>query len=139
MTLIHDALATYEQTVRELDEFRAEWAPMLERFEALQEQVQLAKGDLLSTLSDAELDYAENGSFAVSVVRQDRGSYNVDKLPKTPAMWEYLDLSISRANLVKAIKRGVLTEAQAQAAWESKPIAPYLRITPFTLGERDHE
>ena len=127
---IRQALEDLRTAERELQEYLAEWAPVFEHRDALQEEVELCKAALLEVLTEANLDLIEDDEATVTVVRADRGTYDVERLPKTPEVLEACQLTIDKRAVERLIRRGVITREQAEAAWEAKPARPYLRITP---------
>ena len=128
---IRQALTDLRTAERELQEYLAEWAPVFEHRDALQEEVELCKQALLEVLTEANLDLIEDDQATVTVVRADRGTYDVERLPKTPEVLEACQLTIDKRAVERLIRRGVITQAQAEAAWVSKPVKPYLKITPM--------
>jgi len=127
---IRQALEDLRTAERELQEYLAEWAPVFEHRDALQEEVELCKRALLELLTAHDRDYVEDDQMSVTVVRADRGSYDVDRLPKTPEVLEVCTLTIDKRAVERLIRRGVITREQAEAAWVSKPAKPYLKVTP---------
>lgn len=127
---IRQALADLRTAERELLEYLAEWAPVFEHHDALREEVELCKQALLEVLTEANLDLIEDDEATVTVVRSDRGTYDVDRLPKTPEVLEACQLTIDKRAVERLIRRGVITAEQAKAAYDPKPARPYLRITP---------
>lgn len=127
---IRQALEDLRTAERELQEYLAEWAPVFEHRDALHEEVELCRQALLELLTGHGLDYVEDDHAAVTVVRTDRGAYNVDKLPKTAEVLDACTLTIDKRAVERLVKRGVITREQAEAAWEAKPARPYLRVTP---------
>ena len=130
---IRQALADLRTAERELLEYRAEFAPVFEHHDALQEEVELCKQALLEVLTEANLDLIEDDQATVTVVRADRGTYDVDRLPKTPEVLEACTLTIDKRAVDRLVRRGVITAEQAEAAWVSKPAKPYLKITPMKV------
>lgn len=130
---IQQALADLRTAERELLEYRAEFAPVFEHHDALHEEVELCKRALLEVLTEANLDLIEDDQATVTVVRADRGAYDVDRLPKTPEVLEACQLTIDKRAVERLIRRGVITPEQAEAAYVPKPSKPYLRITPLKV------
>lgn len=135
MTL-NDALAAYNQARRELTEFDAEFGPIMEQRSMLDSALSEAKNALTETMYASGIDYVEDGDFEVALIRQDRGFYDVTRLPKTQAVMDACAVTIASADVKKLIKRGLLTAEQADEAWESKPVSPYVRVNVKTAVPR---
>ena len=135
MTL-NDALAAYNQARRELTEWDAEWGPIMEQRAMLDSALSEAKNALTEAMYASGIDYVEDADFEVSMVRQDRGFYDVARLPKNQAVMDACAVTIASADVKKLVKRGLLTAEQADEAWESKPTAPYVKVTIKTAVPR---
>lgn len=128
---IRAALAAYRDALSRRDEHRAEFGPVFQVDQELSEEVEGAKRRLLELMNARELSWAADDSFEVSRVVTDRGSYNPDRLPRKLEVLEACTLTIDRAAVRRLVRRGVITEEEAAAAWEPRPAKPYLRITPI--------
>lgn len=131
MTL-NDALAAYNAARRELTEYDAEWGPVMEQRAGLEHGLQEAKELLTDAMYASGIDWVEDADFGVSLVRSDRGFFDVARLPKTQAVMDACAVTIASGEVRKLVKRGLLTEEQAAAAWESKPAAPYIKVNVKT-------
>ena len=126
---IERAITEYQDAAQRAQEFRAEYQPMLDRLAQLDEEQQLAKQAIADVLVEAGIDEgAHNGTIA-RLVTQDRGRYDVSKLPRTSAVMEACDLAISKSAVTTLVKRGILTPMDAELAWEPKPSKPYVSLT----------
>lgn len=126
---IHKLLEELRQAMSDRDEFRAEWAPVLSRYEGLCEQVELAQRELVMAMAEAGIDLAEDDDLSVALVRPDRGYYDPERLP--PQVRTYpgvLRVAVDRAALERAIRAGVVDPRAVEAAWVPKPAQPYVRV-----------
>lgn len=130
---ISAAMETYLTCERELAAFVEEWFPVIEKREALAEQLALAKRELTEAMAEPDISYAENADVEVLLIRQNRGAYNADRLPKRAEVLDHCTLSIATSEVKKLVKRGLLTDDEAQAAWEAKASAPYIKVTPKVI------
>ena len=135
MTL-DELLATYNALRRDLTDYDAEYGPILQHRTALAQEVQEAQDRLTEAMYASGIPFVEDGDFEVSLVCSDRGFYDVQRLPKTRAVMEACDITISSAAVKKLVKRGLLTDEQAAAAFESKPAKPYVRVSVKTAVTR---
>lgn len=127
-TELTDALAAYRVALSERDELAAEYAPIVQLMSEHEQTVADAKALILDLLNAHDLSYIEDDSFEVTRVVSDRGTYNANKLPKSVEIMDACDISISKSAVKKLIKSGILAPDEAEAAWESAPATPYLRI-----------
>lgn len=125
---VQDALADYREARQAVEHWRAEVAPALSRLNDLENELHTIEIALKMLLVDNQLDYAQNDSFTVSVIRSERGGYDASRLPKTAEVLEACTLSIDKRAVENLVKRGLLSQHDADAAWESKQAAPYLKI-----------
>jgi len=131
---LNAALARYSEARKERTEAELEYAPMLADLASLKEEEEAAKAELTAAMASTTIDYVEDPDFEVTLVKTDRGAYNVDRLPKVPAVLDACTLTIDRKAVEKLVKRGVLSQVDAEAAWESKPAAPFVRVTIKTTA-----
>lgn len=136
-TTLKDTLAAYTAARRELTEFDAEYGPIFETRNTLESAVKEAQAAMTNELSESGIDFIEDDDFAVTLVQQDRGSYLVERLPSTRAVLDRCVMTISAGDVKKLVRKGELTQAQADAAWESKPVKPYVKVTIKTNEGRD--
>jgi len=128
---IRELLAELRQAMSERDEYRAEWVPVLSRYEALCERVETIQRELAAAMAETGIDLAESAdlSLSVTLVRQDRGQYDPDKLP--PQVRSYpgvLRVTVDRSALERAVRAGIVDPREVEAAWVAKPAQPYVRV-----------
>lgn len=125
---IQDALDWYREARRRRDAFRTEITAELDKLDYYTNDLGGAEDNLKALLVDNQLDYAENDSFTVSVIRSERGGYDASRLPKTAEVLDACTLTIDKRAVENLVKRGLLSQHDADAAYESKQAAPYLKI-----------
>ena len=132
---IERAITEYQDAAQRAQEFRAEYQPMLDRLAQLDEEQQLAKQAIAEVLVEAGIDEgAHNGTIA-RLVQQDRGRYDVSKLPRTSAVMEACDLAISRA----PSRRGQTRDSDADGraiSLGAEPSKPYVSLTSESARRR---
>lgn len=128
---IEQALADYRNAERELAAYTEAHAEVFLAIEVRKEEVDICKAAILDLLTEHELDYAADGQIEASVVVSDRGRYVAERLPKTVAVLDACELTIDTKTVRNLIRRGLLSKAEAEAAWESRPAKPYVRLTPI--------
>ena len=126
---INERLTEYGQARRALAEFDAEYGPLMEQRSLLEQAVIEAQEILTDTLTLAEIDFVEDQDFAITLVKQDRGAYLVERLPHTADVLDCCTMTITKTDVQKLVKKGVLTPEMAEAAWKAKPAKPFVRVT----------
>lgn len=124
------ALDAYRKAEMDLLEFRAEYGPLLQLHAELEQGVRDAKAAVLAALEGLGIDYGGSDDFHAEVRRADRGSYDVTLLPRTKDVLDCCELSINKDAVKRLVKRGVLSQDEADAAYVPRPAAPYVVITP---------
>lgn len=122
-------LAELREAMSARDEFRAEWMPVLSRYEALCDEIERVQRELAAAMAESGIDLAENHDLSVTLVRQDRGYYDPEKLP--PQVRAYPGVvrpTVDRAALEQAVRAVIVDPRAVKAAWVSKPAQPYVRV-----------
>jgi hypothetical protein len=130
---IKTALEEFGRLKWELLEFDTEWGPMLQARQALADELKEAQERLTSLMAAASLSLVENGNFSITLVRQDRGYYDPERLPSSVrAIPGILTEVVDKERLERAIKLSMLNAEELAAlpdAWVSKPIKPSIRVS----------
>lgn len=126
---LNEALRAYGQARRTLDDYRGEYAPVFEMAALLEEELQAAQAQLTAALASREIDYVEDTDFAVTLVQQDRGEYVADRLPGwIVELAGKTVTTIDKRAMQKAIRTGLISDEDANAAWEPKTSKPYVKV-----------
>lgn len=135
---VRELLERLLAALRERDAFRAEFLEVLEHYEQLCEAVRVAEAELAEALAARGVDYVENDSLAVQVIRPDRGHFIPQLLPEwVQDIPGVLETRVNAEAVRKLVRAGLLSEEVAQRAWVSKPARPYLRVQVVeTVAER---
>lgn len=127
-----EALAQFSESQRELTAFELEHAEILATHAEIQELVEADRKILTLALAGSDLDFVEDRHFAVSCIRPQRGSYDPLRLPRTSDVLDACELRISNKAIQQLVRSGVLTAAQADAAYVAQDVSPYLKVTVKT-------
>lgn len=135
---VQELLERLLAALRERDAFRAEFLEVIEHYEQLCEAVRVAEAELAEALAARGIDYVENDSLAVQVIRPDRGHFVPERLPEwVRGIPGVLETRVNAEAVRKLVRSGLLSEEVARSAWEAKPVRPYLRVQVVeTVAER---
>lgn len=126
---INAAMAAYQESVTALTNHRAEWGPVFEVEAELQQDVDDAK-DALTALMAETTDWVENDSFEFNLVRQDRGGYDIDRLPEwVRELPGVVTQTVDKKAIDALIKRRKIAPEDVADAWEPKPAKPFVKVT----------
>lgn len=132
---IKELIEEYRIAIQERDRFRMDNAAVLNAAQSHEEAVTDAKEALTACLAEAKLDYVQDGEFEVSLASQDRGHYDLAKLPAVVVDWPGVVMRVANKEAIKKLlkrKRNPLSEEerdQVANAWVENKTKPYIVVT----------
>ena len=126
---VDQAMAELDAALKQLIGFRMEYGPLFERLAEYEQAVEAAKERLAAVMARENVKGAASDAFRVTLVRQDRGTYDVDALPAfvrdIPGV---VVRTVDRKKVEGLVKAGILSKDAAAKAWRGSPAKPFVRV-----------